>query len=75
MFCLLVHCVVFYDVSPLTGQVLGKVLLTSRENEPTIDGDFQNKQFIQVPKFINTLSSVTGLPGPVIRIHKYYKLI
>ena len=25
------HCVVFYNVPPLTGQVLGKVLLTSWE--------------------------------------------
>ena len=30
-----------YDVSPLTGQVLGKVFLTSREDEITIDGDFR----------------------------------
>ena len=41
------HCVVFYDVSPLMGQVLGKVLLTSRENELTIDGDFRTSGLIR----------------------------
>ena len=53
-------CVVFYDVSPLTGQVLGKVLLTSRENELTIDGDFRTKQFIEVPKLLTHLAQSQG---------------
>ena len=57
------------------GQVLGKVLLTSRERWTNYWWWFQNKQFIQVPKLLAHLASVTGLPGPVIRIHKYYKLI
>ena len=36
---------------------------------------FQNKWFIQVPKLLTHLVQVTGLPGPVTRIHKYYKFI
>ena len=36
---------------------------------------FQNKWFIEVPKLLTYLVWVTGLPGPVTRIHKYYKLI
>ena len=56
------------------GQVLGKVLLTSRENELTIDGDFRTSGLFRFQSYY-TLSLVTGLPGPVTRIHKYYKLI
>ena len=49
------------------GQVLGKVLLTSRKDEPTIYGDFRISSLLRF-QVTNTLSSVTGLPGPVTRI-------
>ena len=55
------------------GQVLGKVLLTSRENELLMV--ILEQVVYSGYKVINTLSLVTGLPGPVTRIHKYYKLI
>ena len=55
------------------GQVLGKVLLTSRENELLMV--ILEQVVYSGSKVINTLSSVTGLPGPMTRIHKYYNLI
>ena len=43
-----------YDVSPLMGQVLGKVLLTSRENELTIDGDFRTSGLLRFQSYQHT---------------------
>ena len=40
-----------YNVSPLMGQVLGKVLLTSRENELTIDGDFRTSGLLRFQSY------------------------
>ena len=53
------------------GQVLGKVLLTSRKDEPTIYGDFRISGLLRF-QVTNTLSLVTGLPGPVTRFASYY---
>ena len=50
------------------GQVLGKVLLTSRENELTIDGDFRTSGLFWFQGYFIHLVWVTGLPGPVTRI-------
>ena len=52
------------------GQVLGEGAFNQQGNKLTIDGDFRNKQFILVPRLFTHLVQVTGLPGPVTRIHK-----
>ena len=49
---LLVVCI--YNVPPLMGQVLGKVLLTSRENELTIDGDFRTSGLFWFQGYLHT---------------------
>ena len=59
------HCGCIYNVPPLMGQVLGKVFLTSRENELTIDGDFRTSGLFLVPRLFTHLVWVTGLPDPV----------
>ena len=43
-----------YNVPPLMGQVLGKVLLTSRENELTIDGDFRASGLFWFQGYLHT---------------------
>ena len=43
-----------YDVCPLMGQVLWKVLLTSRENELTIDGDFRISGLLRFQSYQHT---------------------
>ena len=40
-----------YKVSPLMGQVLGKVLLTSRENELTINGDSETSGLLRFQSY------------------------
>ena len=49
------------------GQVLGKVLLTSRKDELTSYGGFSISGLLKFQSYY-TLSLVTGLPGPVTRI-------
>ena len=48
------HCVVFMMFPPLMGQVLGKVLLTSGENELTIDGDFRTSGLLRFQSYQHT---------------------
>ena len=48
------HCVVFIRFPPLMRQVLGKVLLTSRENELTIDGSFRTSGLFRFQSYQHT---------------------
>ena len=68
------HCVVFIMFPPHgTGPWEGA--FNQQERWTNYWWWFQNKWFIEVPKLSTHLVRVTGLPDPVTRIHKYYKLM
>ena len=68
-------CVVFlYNVPPLTGQVLGKVLLTSWENKLNYWW-FVNKQFIEVPRSLTYNSYHRATWSCDEDSHKYHRFL